>query len=268
MHASLESIDWQRPWLAQWRETGLALQCAPDWMAAVNEAAAARGLTNQRGLALRFVSQQSLPPETGYEAFIHESGQVPTRDNLHDFFNALAWLRFPQIKRTLNALQAAEIARRFASPSSSGSRGRQRDAATLFDENAALFICSDASLADALRAHDWHEVFIRRAEVFGSVYAVELFGHALLEKLVQPYKAITAHAWVLNVDTSWFELGDAARRTDLDARVSEQIQAGFTSSDFTPLPVLGVPRWWPHQDAAFYADTSVFRPRRVKASQA
>ncbi len=268
MNPSLAGIDWQRPWLAQWHETGLPVQCAPDWMAAVNEAAAALKLTNQSGLALRFVSQQRMPPETAYEAFIHESGQVPTRDNLHDFFNALAWLHYPRIKRTLNALQAAEIARRLTSPSTSGSRGRQRDAATLFDENAALFISSDASLVDALRAHDWHEVFERRAQAFGSGYAVELFGHALLEKLVQPYKAITAHAWVLNVDTSWFELGDAARRTELDARVSEQIKSGFTSSDFTPLPVLGVPHWWPNQDAAFYGDTSVFRPRRVKASLA
>lgn len=268
MSPSLAGIDWQRPWLAQWRETGLPLQLAPDWMAAVNEAAAAHELSNQRGLPLRFVSQQSLPPETGYEAFIHASGQVPTRDNLHDFFNALAWLRYPRIKRTLNALQAAEIARSLASPPTSGSRGRQRDAATLFDENAALFICSDASLVDALRAHDWHEVFERRAQAFGSSYVVELFGHALLEKLVQPYKAITAHAWVLNVDAAWFELGDAARHIDLDARVTEQIQSGFTSIDFTPLPVLGVPHWWPNQDAAFYGDASVFRPRRVKASLA
>lgn len=268
MSPSLAGIDWQQPWLTQWREAGSSLQGTPDWMVAINEAAAAREMTNQRGLPLRFVSQQSLPPETGYEAFIYESGQVPTRDNLHDFFNALAWLRYPRIKRTLNALQAAEIARRLALPSTSGSRGRQRDAATLFDENAALFISSDASLVDALRAHDWHEVFERRAQAFGSGYAVELFGHALLEKLVQPYKAITAHAWVLNVDTSWFELGDAARRTELDARVSEQIKSGFTSSDFTPLPVLGVPHWWPNQDAAFYGDTSVFRPRRVKASLA
>lgn len=266
MSPSLAGIDWQRPWLAQWREAGMALQRAPDWMAAVNEVAAARKLTNQSGLALRFISQQLVPPDAGYEAFIHHSGQVPTRDNLHDFFNALAWLRFPHIKRTLNALQAAEIARRLASPSTSGSRGRQRDAATLFDENSALFICSDASLIDALRAHDWHEVLQRRAEAFGTSCAVELFGHALMEKLVHPYKAITAHAWVINVDASWFDLTDAARRAELDARVSEQIRTGFTSADFTPLPVLGVPHWWSDQDLAFYEDASVFRPRRIKAS--
>lgn len=265
MSSSLEGIDWQQPWLAQWREAGMSLQRSADWMAAANQAATANKMTNQRGLPLRFVSQQSLPPEAGYEAFIHDSGQVPTRDNLHDFFNALAWLHYPRTKRTLNALQAAEIALRLASPSTSGSRGRQRDAATLFDENAALFICSDASLIDALREHDWHAVFVRRAEAFGSECAVRLFGHALLEKLVMPYKAITAHAWVIGVTASWFELSEDARRTDLDARVSEQIQSGFTSSDFTPLPVSGVPHWWPDQDAAFYDDTSVFRPRRIRA---
>ncbi len=42
------------------------------------------------------------------------------------------------------------------------------------------------------------------------------------------------------------------------------VQAGFTSADFTPLPVLGVPNWWPDQDAAFYADASVFRPKRIR----
>ena len=264
MSPSLAGIDWQRPWLAHWREQGLQLQASPDWLAGINEVATARGLTNPRGLPLRFVAQDSLPPDTGYEAYIHEHGQVPTRDNLHDFFNGLAWLRFPQIKRTLNGLQAAEIQRRLAMPSSGGSRGRQRDAATLFDENAALFICSDPALIDALRAHDWQVVLQQRAGDFGLCYELELFGHALIEKLVHPYKAITAHAWVMAVEPSWFALGEAERCTEIDSRVAMQLQAGFTSADFTPLPVLGVPNWWPDQDAAFYADSSVFRPKRIR----
>ncbi|WP_442781896.1 DUF3025 domain-containing protein, partial [Collimonas fungivorans] len=32
----------------------------------------------------------------------------------------------------------------------------------------------------------------------------------------------------------------------------------------TPLPVLGVPGWSGGQDQAFYADVSVFRPKRGK----
>lgn len=264
MSPSLAGIEWQRPWLALWRESGKQLQAAPDWLSAINVTASTSELTNQRGLPLCFVAQQSLPPDTAYEAHIHQHAQVPTRDNLHDFFNGLAWLRFPQIKRTLNALQAAEIARRLATPSDGGSRGRQRDAATLFDENAALFICSDASLIKALRAHDWQEVLVRRAGEFGSAWEVELFGHALLEKLVQPYKAITAHAWIVMVEPSWFALSAPARQAYLDVHVAEQLQAGFTSANFTPLPVLGVPHWWPGQDAAFYDDASVFRPKRIR----
>ena len=266
MSLVLAGIDWQRPWLAHWREQGLQLQAAPDWLVAINAIVAARALTNTRGLALRFVAQNSLPPDTGYEAYIHEHGQVPTRDNLHDFFNGLAWLRFPQIKRTLNALQAAEIQRRLTMPSAGGSRGRQRDAATLFDENAAVFICSDPALIQALRAHDWQTLLQDRAGDFGRCYQVELFGHALLEKLVQPYKAITAHAWVMAVEASWFALGEAARRADIDTRLATQLQAGFTSADFTPLPVLGVPNWWPEQNTAFYHDAAVFRPKRIRSA--
>ena len=36
---------------------------------------------------------------------------------------------------------------------------------------------------------------------------------------------------------------------------------------FTPLPVLGVPGWWPANEATgFYADAQVFRPLRVASA--
>ena len=37
---------------------------------------------------------------------------------------------------------------------------------------------------------------------------------------------------------------------------------GLRAKPFTPLPVLGVPGWWPVQDEAFYLDNQVFRPAR------
>jgi hypothetical protein len=49
---------------------------------------------------------------------------VPTRENLHDFFNGLVWQTFPLIKRELNALQAAQI----AAAGVGKSRGPARDA--------------------------------------------------------------------------------------------------------------------------------------------
>ena len=42
--------------------------------------------------------------------------------------------------------------------------------------------------------------------------------------------------------------------------------ADLATKPFTPLPVLGVPGWWPaNQDPVYYDDATVFRPRRVPA---
>ncbi|MCY1554583.1 hypothetical protein D9M68_911640 [compost metagenome] len=139
-----------------------------------------------------------------------------------------------------------------------------RDAATIFDENAALLIIRDEKLLDAMRQHRWTEAFIEHRRSFERNCEVWLFGHALIEKLVRPYKAITAHAWVIEAD-DFFMLPAAEKNAWLDAVMAGRLSPGLVPSDFTPLPVLGVPGWWAVQDARFYEDTLVFRPlRRTK----
>lgn len=275
--AAIAAIDWSRPWYAAVAAAAARLDLPGDAgvdtrIAALNGAAGALALVNDAGLPLRFVPQSSLPDGVAYEAFIGATGGVPTRDNLHDFFNALVWLSFPRIKRQLNALQAAQIAR----DGIGKSRGPARDGATIFDENAALLVVraggdGDALVA-ALRGHDWLSLFIDRREAFGRDAAgsaeVWLFGHALMEKLVAPRKAITAHTRVLRAGAEFFTLSHDARRAWIDAHVAAGLaQDGLTTADFTPLQVLGVPGWWPGQDAAFYHDTSVFRPKRPTSKQ-
>lgn len=264
---SLGDIDWQRPWLAPFRETGQALIRSGDWLQAANQIASAHDLKTASGCALAFVPQHSLPIDVAYEAHINATGKVPTRDNLHDFFNALIWLHFPQIKKTLNALHAANSLTVSASADvgsamNSGARGRARDAATLFDENAAIFICSDAYIADALRQHQWPSLLQQSPEEFFSKVSVVLFGHALMEKLIQPYKAITAHVWISIVDPAWFALSEKQRSQAMDRSVAAAISAGFSSRDFSHLPVLGVPGWWLEQSDDFYDDPFVFRSLR------
>lgn len=258
----LASIDWTRPWLAPVRDMGSAIAAAADWRLAINEAAAAMGLNNHRGLPIQFVPQEALPSGVAYERFISDTGKVPTRDNLHDFFNALAWLTYPKIKVRLNALQAAEIEHRAAMPDAV--RGKLRDAATIFDENSALLIVSDEALSVGLRKHAWGQLFIEQRLVFQSCCEVRLFGHALMEKLVHPYKAITAHAWVVLTGQERLFLPEEKKREWLDMAVAEKLRSDLNTSDFTPLPVLGVPGWWHGQDAVFYADEQVFRQRRLK----
>ena len=261
----LEQIDWTRHWYDSVRPAFARIgKDAASVSDALNAGAAGLGLRNAAGLPVRFVPQSELPEGQAYEQFIGATGSVPTRDNLHDFFNGLVWLTFPRIKQQLNALQAAQIALAGVGKS----RGPARDAATIFDENAALLVVRDSDaareLVDALRAHRWKEALFERRAQFGADVQPWLFGHALMEKLVAPRKAITAHTRVVMAPDFYFDLDWDAQRTWIDDTVAAALAAGgLTTASFTPLPVLGVPSWYEGQDKAFYADTGVFRPKRA-----
>ncbi|MYM40406.1 DUF3025 domain-containing protein [Duganella qianjiadongensis] len=257
------AIDWSRPWYDSIRTAAGFLSAEVPFMDTLNQQAAALGLRNHQGLPTHFVPQAALPDGTAYEAFIGATGGVPTRENLHDFFNGLVWLTFPRIKVQLNALQAAQIARDGVGKS----RGPARDGATIFDENAALLVVRDNAaghaLVTALREHQWQTAFLDMRAHFGPDAQVWLFGHALMEKLVAPRKAITAHTRVVWADDEFFTLDHSGRRHWIDARVTQELaEHGLSTADFMPMQALGVPGWWPQQDAGFYGDTSVFRPKR------
>ena len=256
--AVLAEIDWAQPWFAPWRELG-----EPAAHRALQHDNVAEALnTTRAGLALggvsdvKFVPQSALPEGRAYEDFIFKTAQVPTRDGLHDFFNGLCWHRFPLAKRRLNQLQAAEI----DAQGIRHTRGPVRDALTLFDENVILMHAPDAVWA-ALQARDWLKLFVDLREQWQHVHLV-LFGHALLEKLVTPYKSITAHVYRVANDVN---PNDEAA---LDAWLVQDLQpAKLATKPYEPLPVLGVPNWWPdNANRAYYEDTHVFRPKRESAS--
>ncbi|MES2934931.1 MAG: DUF3025 domain-containing protein, partial [Pseudomonadota bacterium] len=105
----------------------------------------------------------------------------------------------------------------------------------------------------------WEDVFLTRRNDFVQHCGVFLFGHALMEKLVAPYKAITGHAWIVSLDVDLAVFTLAEQCNVIDAAVAQQLVNGLSTADFSPLPVLGVPGWWEGQDEAFYQDGSVFR---------
>jgi hypothetical protein len=92
---------------------------------------------------------------------------------------------------------------------------------------------------------------------------VILFGHALLEKLVTPYKSITAHVWTVQRSRGWFTLSADTQIATIDHQLAAELIPGFDNAAFCHLPVLGVPGWWHCQDAEFYADKTVFRSKRL-----
>lgn len=242
-------VDWQSPWWAGWQSRAQAA-----WQTWEAEQAPLSVVLNRLApdAPVRFVPQAALPEGQAYEAFIHAQRQVPTRDNLHDLLNACCWCRFPRTKSRLNALQGEVIAREGIRPS----RGPVRDALTLFDENAVL-LQAPAEVWEALGRRDWRQVFVDRRASWadgGSVRAV-VFGHALLEKLCQPYKSVTAHAYWIDPSVA---AGDAAWDAWLDAHLSAEHLA---TKPFHPLPVMGIPGWCEvNASASFYDDVQVFRP--------
>ncbi|MBC7608900.1 MAG: DUF3025 domain-containing protein [Polaromonas sp.] len=240
-------IDWSAPWLAPLSQFA-GLQPEPN---------ATAQLLNASGSApVRFVDHSALPDGTAYEQFIFNTSTVPTRDNLHDFFNGLCWLTFPRTKKKLNQLQAAQL----AADGVQQLRGPVRDALTLFDENAAFLLAPDP-LWDALIARDWQRLFIELRPMWKDAQLV-LFGHALLEKLVSPRKPITAHIYRAQPTTDSIAKLDAWIAADLSADK-------LANKPFVPLPVLGVPGWWAdNEKLSFYEDILVFRPENKKIRRA
>ena len=241
---SIPAVDWSPAWLAPYRALGepVALSASRSSNAAALQAAApAAGIV--------FTLQDDLPRGDAYEAHIFRTGRVPTRDNLHDFFNGLVWLHLPASKRRLNALQAGEIER----AGIAATRGPLRDALTLFDENGALLDAPPA-LWDALIARDWQRLFVQERALWREARLL-VFGHALLEKLTAPRKAATAHVLRAPLLVGDWPVTDAALAARLDP-------AWLAGKPFCPLPVLGIPGWnAENEDVCFYDDLAVFRPR-------
>jgi len=261
-----DRIDWSAPWLAPCAERGarwqrVAIERPDAYLSTLRQDAVAAGHRTGQGAALTLIAQAELPAGAAYEAHIAATGGVPTRANLHDFFNALMWFTYPRVKAALNARQARIIAR----DGVGGTRGAERDALTLFDENAAIFVSADADVRGALTGFDWRRLFVSARAAWGARCEARLVGHALLEKLIAPYKACTAHAWIVDAPAEYFSW-TAARQTEwLDIAVADALLAGapLSSRVFAPLPVLGVPGWSPaNADPAFYDDERVFRRGR------
>ena len=242
----MERVDWGAPWLSSICGPGVSVQ-----RELLDGKPVAEALNALSMASVRFVPQSELPGGTAYEQYIFDTGQVPTRENLHDFFNGLVWLQFPHTKRRLNQLQAQAI----AADGVQAVRGPLRDALTVFDENGAVLSAPPALWA-ALRARDWQALFVDLRPLWREARLV-LFWHTLLPNLVPQRKPMVAHAYQAPVAINSI--------ASLDAWLAQAVQPGpWAAKPFTPLPVLGVPGWWPANEVpGFYGDAQVFRPPRA-----
>lgn len=217
------------------------------------------GLCSADGHTIKFVDSRQLEDD-GYEHRIYTSGRVSTRhDCWHDFFNALIWMRFPHIKTAMNSLHYHAGA-----GLKGGSRGQKRDALTLFDECGVIVYSHRLETLEALAQRRWSDAFL--AGTFRSNTGIAICGHAMLEKYLSPYKAMTAKALLIHTSVAFMELSKPDQLEYLDRKLAESMQGGCIMSKpscLSPLPLAGVPGWWPEaeqQGDGFYTDLRVFRP--------
>lgn len=228
----------------------------------LNGRMAAAHIRTTAGRALRFV-----PPcqdGLGYEARIHSEGAIAHRpDHLHDFFNALVWLRFPLAKAALSARHGRAL-----ETAATRARGPVRDALTQFDECGVLVLSSDSSLSALLSAHRWKEAFWQRRQDLLVRTRFIVFGHALYEQLHAPFVGLCGKALYWQVEQASLELPLDQQLAPLDARLAEWLAQQLQSPrDLKPLPLLGIPGVVTENSAAaYYDDVRQFRPLRAARS--
>lgn len=239
--------------LAAWHEFAALLE-AHDWPSVDAFAAYLRADTR-----MRFVVQtrELMADGLHYEQRIAVRGVIATREhNWHDLFNALIWLRFPDLKRALNARQAAEIDH--VGPRQ---RSRAQYALTHFDEAGVVVGLRDPALLALWDAHDWHGLFWReRAAWRDGRIEVVVFGHALLEHALNPERLLVGKALAVALPQGM----------PMDASVhacASAIGDGRLLRDpleLRPLPLSGIPGWDPDGDAEnFHLQAPCYQPLRA-----
>jgi hypothetical protein len=253
---AVDSSVFERLPLAAWREFASLLQ-ASEWPSV--EALAAR-LPADAPIRFAAQSRELLADGLHYEQRIAERGVVATRErNWHDLFNALVWLRYPDLKRALNARQVAGIA--CMGPKR---RSRAQYALTHFDEAGVVVGLRDPALLALWDAHDWHGLFWReRAAWRDGRIEVEVFGHALLEHALGLGRLLVGKALVVALPQ------DASIDTAIGASVAG-IRDGHLLRDpleLRPLPLSGIPGWHPDGETeGFHRIAPCYQPLRAGRS--
>ncbi len=233
------------------------------------------------GLQLDMQPQdETLPfPEMGYEERVYKKGIISTREkNWHDLFNAFIWLLFPKTKILLNDLHMQELKKQAGKK-----RTSCRDAITHIDESGIIIASSDITLLEALKNHQWQDVFVNSRNIWSintrlntdsnnssnnnniKKIGAFVFGHGMYEKAFKPFIGFTGKAYCLKVDNNFYQQDKITQYHQLDQLLSDDIKEKKSLSDsshLSPLPILGIPGWADeNQLPEFYENKNYFRPK-------
>ncbi len=247
-----------------------AWQAKMEWptIADYNQHAAeyAKKINNCNGSPIRFIRQVTKSQEFiySYEPSVYLRGEVLTRlNNWHDFFNMLVWLTFPKIKAAFNHWQYHHIKQRTVIQKT---RTPVENILTHLDENGVIVVSSDETLLELLRGQHWQELFWQRRECVKTKMQFLITGHALYEKGLKPYLGMTGSGLLFKVSDRFFKQSLSQKINEVDCLVSENLmqhKAVAAHTKLVPVPILGIPAWWPANAALdFYKNTQYFRAKK------
>ena len=105
---------------------------------------------------------------------------------------------------------------------------------------------------------EWREVFFDQRDEFCATTRVVVFGHGVLDDLHAPFIGLMAKAILLE-----FASDSQPPVDQLDALVAGDLSRHLAS--LRPLPLLGVPGFWPDQTRTFYdSHPRYFRRQRTR----
>lgn len=168
---------------------------------------------------------------------------------------------FPSAKSALNQLHYQ--AQLFESVNKIRYRCALRDAATLFDESGVIVVSSEKTLIQLLSDFEWKELFWRQRKGMLSSMRFFVFGHGLYEKALNPYVGMTGKGIIFNVEEAFFAQTLLKQLHLIDSILeSFLLQDLSSSSDLTPIPLLGYPGWTEDNNSEiYYENKKYFRDR-------